>query len=81
MSTPARTQYAYDEQLRPLVDELLVDAAGGRRRDATPTPIERAVAFAAERHADQVRKSGEPYVVHPIGVAQHLRRAARRDAR
>ncbi len=35
-----------------------------------PTPkIQNALAFAKEAHAHQVRKSGEPYVVHPILVA------------
>ena len=30
--------------------------------------IERSFAFAAECHAGQKRRSGEPYVVHPVGV-------------
>ncbi len=34
--------------------------------------IERAYAFAAEAHAGQRRKSGEPYIVHPIGTARIL---------
>ncbi len=32
--------------------------------------IARSFAFAAERHAGQKRRSGEPYVVHPVGVAR-----------
>jgi GTP pyrophosphokinase len=32
--------------------------------------IERSFAFAAERHAGQRRRSGDPYVVHPVGVAR-----------
>jgi GTP pyrophosphokinase len=32
--------------------------------------IERCYDFAAERHAGQRRRSGEPYVVHPVGVAR-----------
>jgi GTP pyrophosphokinase len=32
--------------------------------------IERSFAFAAERHAGQKRRSGDPYVVHPVGVAR-----------
>jgi GTP diphosphokinase / guanosine-3',5'-bis(diphosphate) 3'-diphosphatase len=69
MSTPARTPHQFDEQLRPLVDELLASLleAGD---DADMAAIERACAFAAERHATQERKSGEPYVVHPLGVAR-----------
>src|SRR5687768_17149577 len=32
--------------------------------------VQRRYEFAAERHAGQLRKSGDPYVVHPVGVAQ-----------
>jgi GTP pyrophosphokinase len=32
--------------------------------------IRRSYEFAAERHAGQRRRSGEPYVVHPVGVAR-----------
>ncbi|MDD6055901.1 MAG: RelA/SpoT family protein [Helicobacter sp.] len=36
--------------------------------DSTPN-IQKAVAFAIEAHKEQKRKSGEPYVVHPLLVA------------
>jgi GTP diphosphokinase / guanosine-3',5'-bis(diphosphate) 3'-diphosphatase len=32
--------------------------------------IERSFAFAADCHAGQKRRSGDPYVVHPVGVAR-----------
>src|SRR5437870_4073628 len=32
--------------------------------------VERAFVFACERHADQRRKSGEDFIVHPVGVAK-----------
>jgi guanosine-3',5'-bis(diphosphate) 3'-pyrophosphohydrolase len=32
--------------------------------------IKRCYEFAADRHAGQKRRSGEPYVVHPVGVAR-----------
>jgi guanosine-3',5'-bis(diphosphate) 3'-pyrophosphohydrolase len=32
--------------------------------------LERAFAFACESHADQVRKSGEDFITHPLGVAR-----------
>ncbi len=35
-------------------------------------PIERAYRFALEAHGEQKRASGEPYVTHPIAVAQLL---------
>ncbi|HVZ87645.1 MAG TPA: bifunctional (p)ppGpp synthetase/guanosine-3',5'-bis(diphosphate) 3'-pyrophosphohydrolase [Polyangia bacterium] len=43
-----------------------------RRYDASADTglIERSFAFAAERHAGQKRRSGDPYVVHPVGVAR-----------
>lgn len=34
--------------------------------------IERAYQFAKEAHGDQLRKSGEPYMTHPVAVAQIL---------
>lgn len=34
--------------------------------------IDRAYAYAADAHAGKLRYSGEPYIVHPLGVAQHL---------
>jgi GTP diphosphokinase / guanosine-3',5'-bis(diphosphate) 3'-diphosphatase len=41
-----------------------------------PTPdveaIRRAYAFAAEAHAPQLRESGEPYINHPLAVAETL---------
>src|ERR1043166_1812954 len=41
-----------------------------------PTPeveaIKRAYAFAAEAHAPQLRESGEPYINHPLAVAETL---------
>ena len=41
-----------------------------------PTPdveaIRRAYAFAAEAHASQLRESGEPYINHPLAVAETL---------
>jgi guanosine-3',5'-bis(diphosphate) 3'-pyrophosphohydrolase len=32
--------------------------------------VERAFDFACERHADQVRRSGDEFITHPVGVAQ-----------
>ena len=32
--------------------------------------IERAFRYADEKHKNQLRKSGEPYIIHPIAVAE-----------
>ncbi len=66
MSIPARTQ---TDHLMPLVDELIAIAQESSD-DVDGELIRRAFLFAADRHAGQVRKSGEPYVVHPLGVAK-----------
>jgi GTP diphosphokinase / guanosine-3',5'-bis(diphosphate) 3'-diphosphatase len=36
------------------------------------TPLDKAFALAARLHANQVRKSGDPYLMHPLAVAQLL---------
>jgi GTP pyrophosphokinase len=56
-----------DRAVRPLVDRLLV-----RRPDADVALIERAYVVARDAHRDQVRRSGDPYIAHPIGVAMIL---------
>jgi GTP pyrophosphokinase len=40
--------------------------------DADIDLLRRAYAFSAEEHRGQVRKSGEPYLVHPVAVAHIL---------
>lgn len=58
---------AEQEQFRKLLETV---------REARPKedlePIERAFAFAEKYHAGQKRKSGEPYLSHPLYVAQIL---------
>lgn len=62
-----------DSQYRQLVDQqrdiFLQNAAKGR----TPEDMERirkAYEFACQAHETQVRKTGEPYILHPISVAR-----------
>ena len=66
MAMPAQTQIAH---LQPLVDELIA-LVQETADDVDGAFIRRAFEFAAERHSGQVRKSGEPYVIHPLGVAK-----------
>ena len=49
-----------------VVEEHKADAAEPIDRQE----IERAFAFACERHAGQERKSGEDFITHPLGVAR-----------
>ncbi|MGH9184079.1 MAG: RelA/SpoT family protein [Acidimicrobiales bacterium] len=50
----------------------LVAAFRGRHRRADTQLIEQAFAVARTAHAEQVRRSGEPYIAHPLGVAMIL---------
>ncbi len=54
-----------DDDLAPLLAEYQK-----RHRRADTTLIESAFDVARRAHAEQVRKSGEPYLAHPLGVAQ-----------
>ncbi|MFN3368542.1 MAG: HD domain-containing protein, partial [Thermus sp.] len=51
------------EKLAPLLDYL---PAGEREK------VREAYLFAEEAHRGQVRKSGEPYITHPVAVAEIL---------
>jgi len=51
----------------PLVP--LIQAYRGRHRRADTALIRQAYEVAAEAHARQVRRSGDPYITHPLGVA------------
>jgi guanosine-3',5'-bis(diphosphate) 3'-pyrophosphohydrolase len=48
----------------------VVEAVRGHDPTADVGLVRRSYEFAAERHAGQLRRSGEPYVVHPLGVAK-----------
>lgn len=47
----------------------LISAVQSQRSDADIAKIQRAYELAARAHAGQARKSGEPYVSHPLEVA------------
>ncbi len=53
-----------DRDLQSLIDAMALDPSS----EAGAT-IERALEFARVAHGSQRRRSGEPYVTHPIGVA------------
>src|SRR6266581_9734109 len=50
----------------------LIAAYRDRHRKADTAMIEQAFEVARVAHADQVRRSGEPYIAHPLGVAMIL---------
>jgi GTP pyrophosphokinase len=56
------------EILEPRYRELEAKVREFRPKDDTG-PLEKAFLYAAERHARQVRDSGEPYMTHPLAVA------------
>ncbi len=60
---------------QPQVEELyrsLEEKVRSLRPKDDLTPLERAYRFAAERHSSQTRKSGEPYITHPLAVTHIL---------
>jgi len=50
----------------------LVDKVQASNPDADTALLRRAYAFAADQHQGQTRRSGEPYFVHPLEVADIL---------
>jgi len=58
---------------RALLGDLLAvisEHAGDGARGVDAEAVERAFAFACERHADQRRRSGEDFITHPVEVAK-----------
>jgi GTP diphosphokinase / guanosine-3',5'-bis(diphosphate) 3'-diphosphatase len=49
---------------------VIEEHAGDAVAQIDRSMIERAFLFSCERHADQRRKSGEDFIVHPVGVAK-----------
>ncbi len=56
-----------DSAVRPLIDSLRA-----RNSRADGALIEHAYEVARDAHRDQVRRSGDPYIAHPVGVAMIL---------
>jgi GTP pyrophosphokinase len=62
-----RHQTQVDSVLQPLVDRFQ-----SRHPRADTTLIEHAYSVARDAHHDQVRRSGDAYITHPVGVAMVL---------
>lgn len=54
-----------------LLDDLL-DEVKRERPDFPLEPLKRAFELANKSHGSQIRKSGEPYIVHPVAVVRIL---------
>ena len=64
---PRRHRTQVDAALQPLLD-----AFRDRHPKADAMLVERAYEVARDAHKDQVRRSGDPYIAHPLGVAMIL---------
>ena len=64
---PWRRHHTVDVEVAPLVT-----AYRERHRRTDTALIEHAFDLARDAHRDQVRRSGEPYIAHPLGVAMIL---------
>jgi GTP pyrophosphokinase len=62
--TPAERSLLSD--LFAIVEEHAAESA----LEIDRTKVEHAFAYACEHHADQRRKSGEDFIIHPVGVAK-----------
>jgi GTP diphosphokinase / guanosine-3',5'-bis(diphosphate) 3'-diphosphatase len=49
---------------------IVEEHAGESALEIDRDQVERAFAYACEHHADQRRKSGEEFIIHPVGVAK-----------
>jgi GTP pyrophosphokinase len=61
---PWRRHHSVDVEVAPLVQ-----AYAERHRRTDTALIETAFELARNAHVEQVRRSGEPYITHPLGVA------------
>jgi GTP diphosphokinase / guanosine-3',5'-bis(diphosphate) 3'-diphosphatase len=75
----AQVLTAHAERHRELFDELLAEVEG-YNPEVDRELLERAYVFACEAHEHQQRRSGEAFILHPLGVARILAELRRDDA-
>lgn len=75
MPEPTQVSLPEADAIPPAVEEQYADLEA-QVRQARPSedlePLRTAYRFAARRHAGQKRKSGEPYIMHPLEVTRIL---------
>ncbi|MDP8909489.1 MAG: HD domain-containing protein, partial [Chloroflexota bacterium] len=69
-TAPSGATSAEDAARRPMAE--LLELIQRQMPGIDTGLIERAYDFAAAAHRDQRRKSGEPYIIHPINTARIL---------
>jgi guanosine-3',5'-bis(diphosphate) 3'-pyrophosphohydrolase len=75
----AQVLTAHAERHRELFDELLAEVEA-YNPEVDRELLERAYVFACEAHEHQQRRSGEAFILHPLGVARILAELRRDDA-
>ena len=68
IATPSPQKLELEPQFEPIANLIDMLVKTGKKYDIHK--IERAYLYAAELHAGQFRVSGEPYISHPIAVAE-----------
>ena len=66
------SSYTTDVDPAPATFEDVVEAFTTHHPDEDPDVLRRAHGLAAAAHAGQLRKTGHPYITHPVAVAWHL---------
>ena len=66
------SSYTTDADPAPATFEDVVEAYTAHHPDGDVALLRRAYELADEAHAGQVRKTGHPYITHPLAVAWHL---------
>ena len=72
-ATPVVDHSTYDLNLPPWLQECLIQEHSDSESSDDSNLICRAFNFAYQLHEGQYRKSGEPYIAHPVAVASLLR--------
>ena len=67
------SQASEEARLRPILDGVLAEL-NAQDPTASSELVERAFETALVAHRGQVRKSGEPYLIHPLRVAGTIAR-------